>query len=148
MDAPKIPRKNATGPLTSNSLSPFHHAHSPMMEEDRSRRAASVLSMDDIEAAQALEGLRSGTICRAYRSWVGSAVVQTTQLTTCRLRPVSSSITTIPSHRFTGPTTARASTVATDILSSPYILCDQRLRVCVRNLEVVLAAFQVRRRIY
>jgi hypothetical protein len=38
------------------------------MEEDRSRRAASVLSMDDIEAAQALEGLRSGMICRAHRS--------------------------------------------------------------------------------
>jgi hypothetical protein len=67
MDAPKIPRKNATGPLTSNSLSPFHHAHSSIMEEDRSRRAASVLSMDDIEAAQALEGLRSGMICRAQR---------------------------------------------------------------------------------
>ncbi|KAJ5134880.1 hypothetical protein N7526_006245 [Penicillium atrosanguineum] len=34
----------------------------PMMEydpQDRSRRAASVLSMDDLEAAQALEGLRS-----------------------------------------------------------------------------------------
>lgn len=29
--------------------------------EDRTRRATSVLSMDDIEAAQALEGLRSGT---------------------------------------------------------------------------------------
>lgn len=28
--------------------------------DDRSRRATSVLSMDDIEAAQALEGLRSG----------------------------------------------------------------------------------------
>lgn len=28
--------------------------------EDRSRRATSVLSMDDIEAAQALEGLRTG----------------------------------------------------------------------------------------
>lgn len=28
--------------------------------EDRTRRATSVLSMDDIEAAQALEGLRSG----------------------------------------------------------------------------------------
>lgn len=30
--------------------------------DDRSRRAASVLSMDDIEAAQALEGLRTGTL--------------------------------------------------------------------------------------
>ena len=28
--------------------------------DDRSRRATSVLSMDDIEAAQALEGLRTG----------------------------------------------------------------------------------------
>lgn len=28
--------------------------------DDRSRRATSVLSMDDIEAAQTLEGLRSG----------------------------------------------------------------------------------------
>lgn len=27
---------------------------------DRSRRATSVISMDDLEAAQALEGLRSG----------------------------------------------------------------------------------------
>ncbi|OJJ83119.1 putative clock controled protein (Ccg-8) [Aspergillus glaucus CBS 516.65] len=38
--------------------------HAPLMEvdnspDDRSRRATSVLSMDDIEAAQALEGLRS-----------------------------------------------------------------------------------------
>jgi hypothetical protein len=30
------------------------------VDGDRARRAASVLSMDDIEAAQALEGLRSG----------------------------------------------------------------------------------------
>lgn len=31
--------------------------------EDRNRRATSVLSMDDIEAAQALEGLRAGNFC-------------------------------------------------------------------------------------
>lgn len=31
--------------------------------DDRARRATSVLSMDDIEAAQALEGLRSGEFC-------------------------------------------------------------------------------------
>lgn len=30
--------------------------------DDRARRANSVLSMDDIEAAQALEGLRSGEL--------------------------------------------------------------------------------------
>lgn len=46
---------------------PFHHVPPPMMDvdhstvaDDRSRRATSVLSMDDIEAAQALEGLRTG----------------------------------------------------------------------------------------
>jgi hypothetical protein len=33
--------------------------------DDRARRATSVLSMDDIEAAQALEGLRSGKQCVA-----------------------------------------------------------------------------------
>ena len=33
--------------------------HGPVAE-DRSRRATSVLSMDDLEAAQALEGLRTG----------------------------------------------------------------------------------------
>lgn len=31
--------------------------------DDRAQRATSVLSMDDIEAAQALEGLRSGELC-------------------------------------------------------------------------------------
>jgi hypothetical protein len=30
--------------------------------DDRSRRATSVISMDDLEAAQALEGLRSGML--------------------------------------------------------------------------------------
>lgn len=34
--------------------------------EDRSHRAASVLSMDDLEAAQALEGLRSGGYTQAF----------------------------------------------------------------------------------
>lgn len=45
----------------------FEHESASMMDvdrnsaaDDRSRRATSVLSMDDIEAAQALEGLRSG----------------------------------------------------------------------------------------
>lgn len=35
-------------------------AQREMDNEERNRRAASVLSMDDLEAAQALEGLRSG----------------------------------------------------------------------------------------
>lgn len=44
----------------------LHNAHPTVMDldtstaEDRSRRATSVISMDDLEAAQALEGLRSG----------------------------------------------------------------------------------------
>ena len=62
----------ATNLPTSSTASPsvyptFQHVPSSMMEidnttvaEDRSRRATSVLSMDDIEAAQALEGLRTG----------------------------------------------------------------------------------------
>lgn len=37
--------------------------------EDRTRRAASVLSMDDLEAAQALEGLRSGRCHFCYRDF-------------------------------------------------------------------------------
>lgn len=45
------PRQNATSAVMDLN------SHSP---EDRTRRAASVLSMDDLEAAQALEGLRSG----------------------------------------------------------------------------------------
>jgi hypothetical protein len=50
--------ENATG-LTVNSLTSSTLPLS-IMDEDRSRRAPSVLSMDDLEAAQALEGLRSG----------------------------------------------------------------------------------------
>lgn len=44
----------------------LHNAHPAVMDldtttaDDRSRRATSVISMDDLEAAQALEGLRSG----------------------------------------------------------------------------------------
>lgn len=36
--------------------------------DDRARRATSVLSMDDIEAAQALEGLRSGELCYLHNA--------------------------------------------------------------------------------
>ncbi|KAL1867017.1 transcriptional regulator opi1 [Paecilomyces lecythidis] len=53
-------------PISATTARPEHESAS-MMEvdrnsasDDRSQRAASVLSMDDIEAAQALEGLRSG----------------------------------------------------------------------------------------
>ncbi|KAJ5360592.1 hypothetical protein N7517_009783 [Penicillium concentricum] len=74
---PKLPagRVNATALTSTNSFpsaltsnlapsltAPCHNAHPSVMDldkEDRSRRAASVLSMDDLEAAQALEGLRS-----------------------------------------------------------------------------------------
>lgn len=48
--------------------STLHNAHPAVMDhdtttaDDRSRRATSVISMDDLEAAQALEGLRSGML--------------------------------------------------------------------------------------
>lgn len=59
---------SSSSPSVSTTSHPsFQHVPTSMMEvdnqsavEDRSRRATSVLSMDDIEAAQALEGLRSG----------------------------------------------------------------------------------------
>lgn len=41
--------------------------------EDRSRRATSVLSMDDLEAAQALEGLRTGIILHRP-NWVSTLI--------------------------------------------------------------------------
>jgi hypothetical protein len=70
--------ENATGltlnPLTSNTLPPNVHI---MMEEDRSRRAASVLSMDDLEAAQALEGLRSGMCFRVSYAEPTQNIAQT-----------------------------------------------------------------------
>ncbi|KAJ5518098.1 hypothetical protein N7453_000520 [Penicillium expansum] len=76
---PKPPARktNATSLSSTNSLPsaltsnlapsltapPYHNAHPSVMDidkaEDRSGRATSVLSMDDLEAAQALEGLRS-----------------------------------------------------------------------------------------
>ena len=65
MDDPKVPK-------VSSLATDFYIAdpvrHAPVMDfdpqDDRSRRAASVLSMDDLEAAQALEGLRSGESSR------------------------------------------------------------------------------------
>lgn len=56
----------APPPLNPLQLQALHNAHSAVMDldtttaDDRSRRATSVISMDDLEAAQALEGLRSG----------------------------------------------------------------------------------------
>ncbi|OOQ89066.1 clock controled protein [Penicillium brasilianum] len=55
----------APPPLHPLQLQALHNAHSAVMDldtttaDDRSRRATSVISMDDLEAAQALEGLRS-----------------------------------------------------------------------------------------
>lgn len=59
---PQAVKNNNNTTITSPDTSV---QHAPLMEvdhspDDRSRRATSVLSMDDIEAAQALEGLRSG----------------------------------------------------------------------------------------
>ena len=94
MDAPSSSGAIATAFATASCASfPVHHSTTsvavpshpqnapvavmdePYISDDRTRRAASVLSMDDLEAAQALEGLRSGMsldyqglkVC-AYRS--------------------------------------------------------------------------------
>lgn len=56
---PKIsgPGPQIIGPALVSSHSVNKTQHAPIMDHPR---AASVLSMDDLEAAQALEGLRSG----------------------------------------------------------------------------------------
>ncbi|KAJ5831865.1 hypothetical protein N7474_000176 [Penicillium riverlandense] len=51
--SPRLPPQNALSSVMDAESNP------PQPTDDRSRRAASVLSMDDLEAAQALEGLRS-----------------------------------------------------------------------------------------
>lgn len=60
---------------TSSDPAPVDNYNAAVMDseppDDRSRRAASDLSMDDLEAAQALEGLRSGKadhLCHPARS--------------------------------------------------------------------------------
>lgn len=61
---PLIP--SAHSPSSSNTTTPRYESFHAKMDvdsnstDDRARRGTSVLSMDDIEAAQALEGLRSG----------------------------------------------------------------------------------------
>ena len=58
-----------TTPLPSNidpNLSIAMEVDNTPNAEDRTRRATSVLSMDDIEAAQALEGLRAGEFRGRY----------------------------------------------------------------------------------
>ncbi|KAF7585605.1 hypothetical protein BBP40_010482 [Aspergillus hancockii] len=59
---------SASVPAPTTTYPSFQNVPATMMDvdnntaaEDRSRRATSVLSMDDIEAAQALEGLRTAT---------------------------------------------------------------------------------------
>ncbi|KAF7130937.1 hypothetical protein CNMCM5793_003872 [Aspergillus hiratsukae] len=65
---------SASSPFSApaTAFSSFQHVPSSMMDvdnhpvaDDRTRRATSVLSMDDIEAAQALEGLRAGELPRS-----------------------------------------------------------------------------------
>lgn len=61
-------------PLHLPHSSALHNAHPAVMDldtttaDDRSRRATSVISMDDLEAAQALEGLRSGMVTTLSQS--------------------------------------------------------------------------------
>lgn len=67
--ATSAPLHPSSSSIVSPTWTSLHHAPAMMMDvdsnsvaDDRSRRATSVLSMDDLEAAQALEGLRSGTL--------------------------------------------------------------------------------------
>ncbi|KAJ5688904.1 hypothetical protein N7462_003296 [Penicillium macrosclerotiorum] len=77
----------APPPSSIVALQTLHNAHPTVMDldsqtaEDRTRRAASVLSMDDLEAAQALEGLRSdfGQSPRAARQSLPAAQSEPTQ---------------------------------------------------------------------
>ena len=55
-----LPAPPSGYPSTKNVPTSMMDVDNTTVAEDRSRRATSVLSMDDIEAAQALEGLRTG----------------------------------------------------------------------------------------
>jgi hypothetical protein len=65
-----------------------------------------------------------------------------------RFWTLSSNKSTIPSRRFTGPTTTRATIVSAHFLPSPYLLCNQRLSICLHYLEILLTAIQVRCRVH
>lgn len=154
---PSAHTSNLTSSLTAP---PYYNGLPSMMDidnpEDRSRRAASVLSMDDLEAAQALEGLRSGTLAlispnRPTKS-VATAVFtgfgwlcnrHSTNLNN-RFWTNAWNNAAIPPHHFTGPTTARATIVSADFLPSTYLLCYQRLSFCLRHVEIIFTAIQVR----
>ncbi len=60
-DWPAVPSTPFANNIDPDLATPMDVDSTPNTE-DRTRRATSVLSMDDIEAAQALEGLRAGEI--------------------------------------------------------------------------------------
>ena len=57
---PAHPTASPSGAFVSRQNAPAVMMAESLPADDRTRRATSVLSMDDLEAAQALEGLRSG----------------------------------------------------------------------------------------
>lgn len=72
-----FPSRDATAAALPHISVPAPFQHAPVaasvmdidsVVDDRSRRATSVLSMDDIEAAQTLEGLRSGELLSNFSS--------------------------------------------------------------------------------
>lgn len=138
-----------TAPLLATYRSP-QNAPSTVMDqdshstEDRTNRATSVLSMDDLEAAQALEGLRSGE----YR-WETDLLAQREEHAAnlnrraCRLWTFSSSIAADSTCCITRSLTVRTTPLAVDLLAPADLVRDQRFRVGVHYFQVVLGTFQV-----
>jgi len=57
---PTVPKTTSHNVLSDIASASAMEVDSGGVDSERTQRAASVLSMDDIEAAQALEGLRTG----------------------------------------------------------------------------------------
>lgn len=155
----------------------LHNAHPAVMDldttttDDRSRRATSVISMDDLEAAQALEGLRSGMLtrlssilCNAARKAVklrlrgprrcrrrnnlGARPNISANPSPSRIWPIPSSTATDTASSVARPAAARAALVATHFFPPANLLRYQRVRLRIHYLQVVLGTIQVRSRVY
>lgn len=128
---------------------PFHHVPPPMMDvdhstvaEDRSRRATSVLSMDDIEAAQALEGLRTGM--SFFPPFALGLSRTSLTVDGIRLRSIAANVADEP-PRIQAAT--RAATVPSHLHPSSHLIRYKRLGVCLCKFQILFPSFQIQRRI-
>jgi hypothetical protein len=169
----------APPPLHPLQLQALHNAHPAVMDldttnaDDRSRRATSVISMDDLEAAQALEGLRSGmstpfslrclqlgkktkplscdiVTAVATGARITSAPDKTSRLIfhPSRFWSIPTSIATDIASSIARPSTTRAALIATHFFPPAHLLRYQRLRFRLYYLQIILGAFQVRSRVH